>query len=423
MAGEGTITTLAGFHKEVYGNDANIDKVLPASAVLQDIISFDEDNKIGDSFHQGVFLTHEHGFTANGSGGTVVTLENANPAYSQDATLTSCEMIGRARMSYTAASRAAAGGKQAYKKAFSQMLLNLRKAAVKRLELELLYGKDGLGVVESRSGEDVVITAGSWCPTAMAGMKNATFEWWTTTGTGATEKGLTTGSTLAGINYATRTLTFSSGGPSGGSAVSAGDVLYFYGYRLASSYNECDGLMRIAGNSGTLFGIDGSSSGYDLWAGNTKSSFGVPTMGRFLDAVTSAVDKGLDEKVFMLVSPRTWEVLNSDLAGQRMFDGSYSKAQADNGTQAIRYYGQAGEIELRSHPYLRRGDAVVVPRSAFSRVGSAELGMGVPGTQDREVYFHLENANAVEIRTYTDQALFCIAPSHCVYITGITYAS
>jgi hypothetical protein len=152
------------------------------------------------------------------------------------------------------------------------------------------------------------------------------------------------------------------------------------------------------------------------------ASFGAPTMARYLSALTNAVERGLEGKAFLLVPPKAFEVLNSDMAGQRMFDGSYSKSIASNGAQALRFYGQNGEIELRVHPYLRNGDSVFFDPEAFKRIGSAELGMGVPGTADeRQIYFHLESKNAVELRTYTDQALFCVAPNKNVKISGLTY--
>ena len=168
-----TISTLAGLHKEVYGSEADIDKVLPASAVLQDIIPFSTESKIGDSYHQAVHLSHSNGFTYNGSGGAVVSLQESIAAILRDATVTSSELIGREQISYTAASRAASGGAQAFRKAMTQTILNLRKSAVKRLELSLLYGQDGLGVVESRSSDNIVIKASDWSPMTFTGLPNS----------------------------------------------------------------------------------------------------------------------------------------------------------------------------------------------------------------------------------------------------------
>ena len=202
--------------------------------------------------------------------------------------------------------------------------------------------------------------------------------------------------------------------------MAANDVIYFLGARAASTYNECVGLMKIASNTGTLFGVAGAT--YAIWQGNTKSSFGAVTMGKLLDALSLAVDRGLDEKVILLVCPKAYEVLNADLSASRHFDGSYSREKLENGAQSIAYNGQMGQVEVRVHPFLRRGDAVAFPTSQLKLIGSTDVGMGVPGTDGRDIFFHLPTKNAIEARSFSDLALLCLAPARLVYITGITYS-
>lgn len=417
MAGENTVSSM-GMYKRIYGD--TLDNVVPNSSVVYDLIGFDDDNKLGDSYRQSITLTNEHGFTYNGSGGGVVTLNNAIQANIVEANQTGFEMIGRGRITYAAASRGVTS-EQAFKQTWGTVLFNLRKASMKRLELTLLRGRYGLGVVSSNSSGVLTITAASWSPTTWAGMEGAVLEAWT--GTTASETQHNGDLTVSTISYTNNTVTVTGTN----AAVTTNDVLYLKGARTATAFNESVGLIGIAQNSGTLFGIDSTAANQSLWAGNTKSSFGTPTMGRFLDAVTAAVEKGLDEKCYLLVPPKGWEVLNSDLAAQRMFDGTYSKEKGENGVQRISYYGQAGEVELRTHVYLQRGEAVIFPKTPYKRVGSSDVAMGVPslnagdGSAAREIFFHLENNNVVEARTFSDQALFCDMPSTSVYISGITY--
>lgn len=418
MAGENTLTTMDGYVKKVYGD--KLDNVIPASSVLYDMVEFESAKKIGDSFNFPVLLTLENGFTVNGVGGSVVTLNAASNAVSKNAAIQGVELIGRAQMAYLLASRAAAEGPAAFGKAWGQALMNLRMGHMKRLELMLLYGQLGLGVVESRSTDAIVITEASWSPATWIGLEGAVFEFWTGVTASETEHGLGTGSTLSTINYPTRTLSFLAGGPSGGTAVAAGDVVYFYGARTTTTFNECVGLMKIASNTGSLFGIDAAT--YNIWAGNTQTSFGAITMGKLLDAVSEAVDRGLDENVILGVCPKAYEVLNADLSAQRHFDGSYSRNKLENGTQSITYNGQMGQVEVRVMPFLRRGDAVIFPKTQLKLIGSADAGMGVPGTDGRDIFFHLPSNNAVEARSFSDLALLCLAPARCVYITGISYA-
>lgn len=410
MAGENTVSTME-MYKEIYGNDLN--NVVPNSSIVYELIKFDEDSKLGDSYHQSVTLTNEHGFSYGGSSPTVTTLNAPIQATIKDTNSTGFEMIGRARLSYSAASRAQ-NSKQAFKAAWGTMLLNLRKASMKRLELTLLRGQLGLGAVSANSSGVLTITDATWSPTTWAGMETAVLEAWSATTASATQRNGDL--TISAVSFANKTVTVT--GTS--AAVVAGDVLYLKGARTSTGFNEGPGLVKIAQNAGSLFGLDAAT--YSLWGGNTKTSFGVPTMGRFLDAIGDAVDKGLEEKVHLLVPPKAWEVCNSDLAAQRIFDGTYSKEKAENGAQRICYYGQAGEIELRSHVYLQRGEWVAFPKAPYKRVGSADVGMGVPGTPDeREVFFHVQDAGAIEARTYSDQSLFCEGPSTSVYGSGMTY--
>lgn len=414
-----TLSTMGGYVKKVYGED--LDNVIPASSVLYDAIPFESAKKIGDSYNFPVLLTLENGFTVNGVSGSVVTLNDASAAVSKEASIQGVELIGRAQQGYVLSSRAVGEGPAAFGRAWGQTLLNLRMGHMKRLELMLLYGQLGLGVVESISSDNLVITDTSWSPATFIGLEGAAFDFWTTTATGATQHGVTTGANiLLSVNYSTRTLAFGAGTVSGGTTVAAGDIVYFYGARAASTYNECVGIMKIAQNTGTLFGIVGST--YGIWTGNTSSSFGPITMGKLLDAVSACVDRGLDEKVILGVCPKAYEVLNADLSAQRHFDGSYSRNKLENGTQSIEYNGQMGQVEVRVMPFLRRGDFIVFPPSKMKLIGSADAGMGVPGLDGKDVFFHLPSKNAVEARSFSDLALLCLAPARLLAGSGITYS-
>lgn len=417
MAGENTVTTMS-MYKEQYGDSLN--NVVPNSSIVYDLIKFDEGDggSLGDSWRQSVTISNEHGFTYAGSGGGQVTLSAAVPATILEGNSSGFEMIGRSRITYAAASRGTSS-KKAFAQTWGTVLLNLRKASMKRTELTLLRGQLGLGVVSGNSSGTLTITDASWSPTTWAGMEGAILEAWT--GTSASETQHNGDLTISTVSFANKTITVTGTN----SAVVANDVLYFKGARTASTFKEGPGLLKIAANSGSLFGIDAAI--YALWGGNTKSSFGTPTMARYLDAVTAAVEKGLEEKCHLLVPPKGWEVMNADLAAQRMYDGTYKKEKAENGSQRIAYYGQAGEIEVISHVYLQRGESVIFPKTPYKRIGSADIQMGVPGLSgggtDRDVFFHIESDNTVEARAFSDQSLFCDMPSTSVYISGITYPS
>lgn len=412
------LSTMSGFHKKVYGD--KLDNVIPASSVIYDAVEFEEAKKIGDSYNFPVLLTLENGFTINGTSGAVVTLNDAATAVMKEASIQGVEMIGRVQMAYLAAARATAEGPAAFGRAWGQALMNLRVSHMKRLELMLLYGQLGLGVAASVSTDAVTVSDASWSPATWVGLEGGLFQFWTGTSASETQHGATTGSTLSTINYSTQVLTFATSGPSGGTPATTSDVIYFFGARAATTFAECVGLMKIAQNSGSLHGIDAAV--YAIWAGNLASSFGAVTMGKLLDAVSQAVDRGLDEKVILGVCPKTYEVLNADLSSNRHFDGSYSREKLENGAQSVQYNGQMGQVEVRVMPFLRRGDAIVFPPSQLKLIGSTDVGMGVPGTDGRDIFFHLPTKNAIEARSFSDLALLCLAPARLVAITGISYS-
>jgi hypothetical protein len=415
MAGENTQTSME-MYKEIYGDKLN--DVRPNSSIYYDRFKFDEGDKLGDSYRQSVSLTHEHGATYNGAGGGVVTLNDPIQATIKEGNSSGFEFIMRSRITYAAASRGASS-KQAFAQTWGTVLLNLRKSSMKRMELTLARGQMGLGQVSGTPAANVItISEASWSPTTFAGMEGAILEGWSTQAATATQRtGGSINLTITAVSFANRTITVTNDGD-----LADGDFLYLKGARTSTGFNEGPGLVKIAANSGSLFGIDAAS--WALWGGNTSPGFLTPTMGKFLSAACLAVDKGLDEKCFLDIPTKCWEVLNADLAAQRMYDGSYSKEKAENGSQRICYYGQAGEMEVSAHVFLQRGEAVISPKGPYKRIGSADLGMGVPGLSGdggRDIFFHVESNNTVEARTFADNSLFCEGPSTSVYISGITY--
>lgn len=414
MAGENTFTTMEMMYKEVYG-DTLLD-VVPMSSVVYDIVKYKKGKKLGKKFVQTAALTLEHGFTSNGVAGSVVTLKDPVNAVFDDANIQGVELIGRSRIAYTAASSAVSEGPEAFADAWTQVLVNLRKASMKRLELQLLRGTGGLGILSGNSSGTLTLTDASWSPSTWAGMKGCIIEAWD--GIGYSADNQHNGDlTISAVSRANKTVTVTGTNTN----VTTGDYLFFDGHRTASASNEMTGLVQCAANSGTLHGISGAT--YDTWLGNTFSMGGAPTMGKFLTALNDAIDMGLEEKAYLLVPTATFAILNANVSTSRRFDGSYSRKQASNGAQAISFFGASGELEVRLHPYLWKGEAVAFPESAFDRIGSADMGMGVPGLPDSgsQIFFHDTTTNSAEARSFSHQALFCKAPSQCVYINGITY--
>lgn len=419
MAGENTVSSLNGLFKTVYA-DKLID-LIPDYAVLQKRIEFSPAEKETGAFYaQPVVLSHEAGFTYNGTAGGVTTLNAQVAGAMKEAQVYGSELILRARLSYTALSRAASKGARAFKQASSFKIEDMNNAMRKRLEIAMLYGQTGIGTVESVTDAGsgvgtITVTAATWAGGIWAGAENAYVDSFTTT-----TKNNSGTIQITAVNSDTRVLSVAYSGANMAAEVTAGDVLFFKGANAgSSSFNEMAGIDAIITNSGILFNINAAT--YSLWKGTTVSSVGQISFAKLQDAVGRAANKGLMEKSLVLVSPKAWSVLNADQAALRMFDSSYSVKKGQNGVEGLEFHGVTGPMEILAHPMVKDGDAFIVPPESLMRVGSLDLSFGVPGF-DQQFFVLAADANAVEVQCMADQAIFIERPAHCVKLTGITYS-
>lgn len=407
-----TVATLSGLFKVVYAD--KLQDLIPDFAILQKKIELvGADKETGNYYAQPVNLSQEAGFTYNGEAGSVVTLSDAIAGTLKEAQVKGSELILRAQMSYVALSRASKQGAKAFKRASAWKVEDMNNSMRKRLELAMLHGRMGLGIVSANGGSGALtLTDASWAGGIWAGMEGAVLEAWTSTASGATQHNGDLVISAVDVDSKLVTVTGTS------AAVAANDVLYFKGARGASTFNEMAGLRAIIVNATTLFNIDASA--YSLWKGNSVSSFGQPSFAKLQDAIARAVNKGLMEKVIVLVSPKCFAVLNSDQAALRVFDSSYSKGKGENGFESLVFHSTNGQCEVISHPFVKDGEMFVVPLDSAMRIGSCDVSFGVPG-MDEEFFTLVSGKNAVEIQCMTDQAIFLEKPAHAVYMSGITY--
>ncbi len=418
MAGENTVSTASGFFKTVYADE--LKKAVPDFAFLQKRVPYSQSEKqLGAYYEQPISLSHENGFTYNGTGGTVVQLKAAKNAVIKPAQVYGSEMVLRAQLADTYISRAVERGQRAFEKATRFKVMDMDASIRKRLELAMLYGQSGLGTLESVTDltggvGELVITEATWAGGIWAGAEGATIDSFTST----TKNNASGVLTITKVDCDNRKLTVTHSGTFS-SEVAIGDVLFFESANAGSSvFNEMAGLQKIISNSGTLFNIDAAT--YSLWKGTSVASVGALTFPKLQTYVARAVNKGLMEKCIVLVSPKGWSALASDLAALRMNDSSYSSKKAENGAESVTFYSQNGALEVVAHPLVKDGDAFILPEKAMQRVGSCDVTFGLPGG-DEKFFVWLPDYNAVEMRCRTDQAIFLDRPAHAVYLSGITY--
>ena len=78
-----------------------------------------------------------------------------------------------------------------------------------------------------------------------------------------------------------------------------------------------------------------------------------------------------------------------------------------------------GTIEIMPSRFVRRSDAFSFASGDWRRVGSSDVTMKIPGVDDGELIQKPITTNAFVFRSYSDQALICLAPSQSLYLSGI----
>lgn len=419
MAGENTVVTASGLYKTVYGDEFQNPK--HDWAILQKKLKFSEAERLGDHFEFPVALTHENGFTYNGTAGSVVALKAAKNAVVKPAKIYSSELLLRAQMANTYIDRAISKGKAAFEAATRFTLEEMAMSTRKRVEIQMLYGQKGLGTVSAISETSstvgvITISEATWAGGIWAGMEGARIDSFTGTALNNTDGVLTI--TAVDCDARTLTVTYGGGSPFSGE-VAVGDVLYFESAAVdGGTFNEFAGLQKIISNSGSLFEIDAAT--YSLWRGTTAASVGALDFQALQTYIAKAVNKGLMEKALVLVSPKGWSAFANDLSALRMLDSSYSSKKAVNGAESLEFFSQNGALEVVAHPMVKDGDCFILPEKSARRVGSCDVTFGVPGGSD-QFFTWLPEYNAVEMRCRTDQAIFLERPAHAVYLSGITY--
>jgi hypothetical protein len=401
--------TMNSIFKEAYAD--KVKDLIPDGVKLLNMITFTPAEKQpGNLYHQPVTLGLEHGFTYGGTGGTAFALRNGIASSHEDAQIRGHEMVLRSYLSVGAVSRSK--GKNSFIQASKLIVENMLKSFARRLEVQLMYGQaaGGIGVISGVAGNTISVEAEEWAPGIWSGSEKMPVEIRSSAGALRGEAEVTAVD-LTARAFDVDTL------PAG---VVATDVIFY-----AGAFNkEFAGVHKIITNTGTLFNIDATS--FSLWNGNTvqvgtnfSGGEAVLSFGKIEEAVAVAMEKGLaDEDVQVICNPRSWNNLLTEQTAKRRYDSSYSSAKLEDGASALTFYGQNGMIEIHSSIYCKEGYAYVLPKGCYTRIGSSDVTLEQPGFEGKFLKL-LENANAYEMRAYTDQALFCSQPGTSTLLTFI----
>ncbi|HMY90882.1 MAG TPA: hypothetical protein PLM85_09560 [Nitrosomonas sp.] len=428
MAAANTITTLNGFHKQVYA--PRVQELVPASNWIQKNIPFSEGTKIGKQYEMPVNLALEGGFTHAATGDGAFSLNDSIAMTLQPALIDGYQIMLRSQLDYEAAAKAANGDAKSFGLATKYLVGNMIRSMSKRMEIEFLYGQSGLGVIDSVNPSGgtaaIVLTEASFADAIFAGSTNYQFDVWNNADSGtSTQRNTNAAVVLASFDPDTRTLNVT-GNSTDMSALAPGDIIFYRGAKSGTSpnvvYKEMAGINKILSTtSGSIFGI--SVSTYDLWRAIIQTAGSAQlTIGKVLIGSQKAVARGLDDETVLLVNPLTWANLASDLAALRYFDGSYKIEKGSNGVVAIEYYSQAGAIKIISHRFVKRGEAFQFPQKYAERIGAIDMSFTLPGANGSvpdQYWFPLQNNAGYELRLYSNQAIFHEMPATCIKYNNI----
>ena len=417
MAAANDVSSFVGNFKQIYGE--KIADLVPETTYLTRLLDFKYAEALGDKFNQPVDLSAEHGITYAPAGAGAVDLLPPTAGQMQNAQVNGSQIYARAQVDYESMMKANKEGTKAFAKATSHVVKRLSKSSSKRLEIEILHGGLGWGVISAVSGSGTTrtwtISEGSWAAAMWAGMKNATFDVWAADYSAKINTNLRV--TITAVNIGARQLTVA-GNATDLTAVVANMNLF---PESASPTSTFAGINKITRNTGTLFGIDASQ--WELWKGNVIPVGTRLQMTHILQGARRAAEMGLIGELKALVSPRAFEVLNEYFAALRRSDSSYSAKMGENGVEEIKYHGQTGTITIKPHLFQKDGQVNMIAPSEWRRIGAQDLGFVTrTATGEDKLLLELPNSTASEMRCSFHGAIFCEAPAHSVVLDGITYS-
>lgn len=423
--------------KEVYGQFRDL---VPSELKFSKLVKFaGGDKQIGNEFHEPVVLSMEGGVTYGGSGGAVFDLNKYVALTVQDAKVKSSEMVLRSAISVAAVARSA-NDKNSFKRGLQLLIGNMMKSMYHRLEVALLYGQEGLGVVE-----DITFSPGGDNTKALIKIEDA--EW---------AAGIWTGTNKHKVDALTATLSAKRAVPGGvvyiidsydfdnrtvtiqgidstntpvdisTSLIVATDKLFFHGEVTAGGtpvhYNIM-GLKKIAETRGALFSIDNST--LPLFQGNLVDCGTDANTPAYLDFMTiersaaRGVEKGVtDQKMTAMCSVHSWNDLLEDQAAKRRYSGS-EVGKLKEGGQELEFYGQTGAIQIIPSTYVKEGYAFTFCEKDLIRIGAYDVTMEPPGHQGEPIRY-LEDGHGYQARVMSDQCLFTSRPGGISVIRYVT---
>lgn len=451
MEGIDSVGNLDRMMKEQYLSKG-LQDVRPDFTVLMSTVPFvGGSEKAGSELIWPVVTSREHGFTALGQLGANSDLRKATKAKTAQAKVVSYPFMGRTQIDNVSISRAKQGP-QAFVNALEYKISNLQESFVVLNEQQLLYGLAGLakvaagnsvkkatsktGLTAAVAGTSATPAVGEWVQITLDESEFADHVW---IGCEDMEiENAPAGVKLRIDQYDIDTrvliceaLAASGAEPATSGAIAAGDLIHRRGFGSTSSTGP--GLQSLfSQTSGVLLGVDQAVN--PLWRVNQSNAAGALSFEKVADGVAKAVGRGLAEKLTLHVHPRVFASMMPDFntlkdtsaptaTGKfksRIFSTSSEVKKLEHGVYGITFIVGSVEVVLVANPFIKVGHAFGVADGELMRCGSSDITYKIPG-EDQEKYFHrLPDVAGLELRVFSDQALFSVTLNKHLHIYGIT---
>lgn len=412
------LSNMDNMFKPIFADQIN--RLIPEQEVLLSNIPFiSADKMAGGSYEQPVLTGRMHGFTFHGTNDYVLRLVEAKDPTLAKSSIKPSAITGRTMLSYAAASRAS-NNKKSFVESTAYLTEGLITSHAAVQEQIHWYGGMGLGKVSSTSAANldtssnwIVVDIAEWAASIFVGGEGMPVDLWT-----SASKVLST--SIAKVDIINRKVFLES------TAGLANSNTYTI-YRTGTKGLESVGLHYAMQNtSAVLYGIDPTL--VPMWTANSVAVGGALNFTKVAQGVAAAYGRGLQGKLKLLVNSQVFATLMPDFntlkAASANVPGlqfSENKSALEVGAKSIKYIVNNVELEVVASDYCKTGYAFGIDQSTWKRIGSAPVGFDIPGRTDGGKYFNdVSDFGAVELRSFSDEGLFCDSLARNVYFSGIT---
>lgn len=397
--------------KQIFGDEFFAE--CPEEMGIQEDYSFERSDAVGESFVQAVRMTEEQGVTFRVAGQPAGAMNPSVGLLVQRFVILGSIQDFKSQIDVEVMMRALSS-KQSFKEHVGLRMEAMRDSSVKHNEWSLLNGGQTVGTIASLSGSGTTraytMLATDWAGGFIAGSENMKLDAYDPTG--VTKRNTNQEIQITSFDLDARVLNVS-GNASDLTATLANDILF----RKGENGVVWPGLFNILqATSGTINGLNVASFG--LLRGANIAVNGQLAMSNLLQLSAKVAERGSSKaKLTARLSPRNFNILNTDLAAQRRYDGSYERTKGDNGFANLCFYSSNGEIVIKPSLFVKDGKLGLTDDAYWTRRGATDITFNIPGADG---YFVLvPGQQTFEYRSFSLQGLLCTRPARSGVLTGL----